>query len=77
MIAKYKVKSEEFDYDFFMSIKNTFKGKDIEISINDCDETAHLLQSPENNEILMKRIRDINENKNLLSFSYEDFQKII
>ena len=34
MYATYQIKAEELNMDFFTSIKETFKGKDIEISIN-------------------------------------------
>ena len=61
MYATYQIKAEELNMDFFTSIKETFKGKDIEISIMDYDETEYLMRSPKNKEILLERIKDVNQ----------------
>ena len=39
MYTTFQIKAEELDYDLFKSIQETFKGKDIVISIMDLDET--------------------------------------
>jgi hypothetical protein len=39
MFATYQIKADELNIDFLKSIKEAFKGKEIEISIMDYDET--------------------------------------
>ena len=76
MYANYQLKAEEFDLNFFNSIKETFKGKDVDISINDYDETEYLLRSPKNRDILLERMKNVEEGKNLITFSLEEFEKL-
>ena len=66
MHATYQIKADELNFDLFQSIKDTFKGKEIEISIMDYDETEYLLRSPKNKEILLQGIKDVDEGKNLI-----------
>ena len=77
MFATYQLKAEELNMDFFESIKETFKGKDLEISINYFDETEYLLSSEKNKEILLKRMKDVEEGKNLITFTVEEFEKLL
>ncbi len=65
MYANYQLNEKDMDIRFFNAIKDTFKGKQIEISIAEIDETEYLLRSPQNRDILMRRIKDVSENKNL------------
>ena len=76
MYANYQLKAEEFDLNFFNSIKETFKGRDIDISINDYDETEYLLSSPKNRGILLERMKNVEEGKNLITFTLEEFEKL-
>ncbi len=77
MHATYQVKAEELNYELFQSIKDTFKGKEIEISIIDYDETEYLLRSPKNKEILLQRIKEVEEGKDLLTVPIEEIEKIL
>jgi antitoxin YefM len=76
MYASYILSEEELNFDFFNSIKNTFKGKEIEISISSYDEIEYLLRSPENKRILLERINDLNNNHNLITFSNKECEKL-
>jgi antitoxin YefM len=77
MFATYQINSDELNFDFLKSIKETFKGKAIEISIMDYDETDYLLRSPKNKEILLERINDVKNGKNLTTLSVEEFEKLL
>jgi antitoxin YefM len=77
MYANYQLRADELDFEFFKSIKDTFKGKEIEISVMDYDETEYLLRSPKNKEILLNRIKDVNEGKNMISFTTKEFEKLL
>ncbi len=75
MHATFQIKADELNYEFFKSVKDTFKGKEIEISIMDFDETEYLLRSPKNKEILIQRIKDVEEGKNLIEVPIEEIEK--
>jgi hypothetical protein len=77
MFATYQISSDELNLDFLEVIKETFKGKMIEISIMDYDETDYLLRSSKNKEILLRRIKDVNDGKNLTTLSKEEFEKLL
>jgi hypothetical protein len=77
MNATYQLNPEELNLDFFKSIKKTFEGRYIEISVKALNETEYLLGSPKNKEILLKRIMNVKEGKNLKEFSIEEFENII
>lgn len=77
MHATYQINAEELNLDIFKSIKETFKGRYIEIPIMDLDATEYLLRSPKNKEILLQRIVNVDEGKNLKVFSIEEFEKLI
>jgi len=77
MNATYQLNAEELNFDFLKSIQKTFKGRYIEISVKDLNETEYLLRSPKNKEILLQRILNVDEGKNLKEFSLEEFEKII
>jgi hypothetical protein len=69
MNATYQISSEELNLDFFKSIQKTFKGRFIEISVKDLNETEYLLRSPKNKEILLQRISNVDEYINLREYS--------
>ncbi|MBM2814505.1 MAG: hypothetical protein HW421_1267 [Ignavibacteria bacterium] len=77
MYASYQINANEIDFDFFQSIKNKFIGKDIEISIMDYEEIDKVDKKTENMEILLKRIKDVEEGKNLIKFTVEEFEQIL
>ena len=77
MYATYQIKADEMNFDLFQSIKNTFNGKDIEISVTDYNDSKSSNQTNQNIEILLKRINDVEEGKNLVIFSTEEFEKIL
>lgn len=77
MLNIYQIKADDINFDFFQNIKNTFKGKEIEISVDVYDKTKKNNKSLRNIEILLKRIQDVKEGKNLIVFSPEEFEKIL
>mgnify|MGYP006285048081 CR=1 FL=1 len=77
MYATYQINEKDMDIRFLNAIKDTFKGKHIEISIAEIDETEYLLRSPQNRNILMQRIKDVTENKNLHTISEESLNNML
>lgn len=70
----FKLKTKELDMSFIESIKNLFKGKEIEITIKSAhDETEYLLDSPANKKKLLEAIDEVKRNKNLIRFSGKEF----
>ena len=74
----FKLKATELDTGFIDSVKNLFKDREIEIFIRSArDETEYLMSSPANKRHLLKAINEVKNNKNLVSFSGDEFEEYI
>ncbi len=69
----YQINADELDENLLNSIKAQFKHKEIEIVVFERDETEYLLRSPANRNYLLRAIRDIEENKNIIVPDQEQF----
>ena len=69
----YQINADELDENLLASIKAQFKHKEIEIVVSECDETAYLLRSPANREYLLRAIKDVEENRNIIVPNQEQF----
>jgi hypothetical protein len=67
MITTFNLSADELDMSVLKSIKEAFKGKKIEIIVSD---------SVSKTSVLEERIKNLKNNKNIVSFSQEDFFKI-
>lgn len=73
----FKLKTKELDMSFIESIKNLFKGKEIEITIKSAqDETEYLLRTPANKKKLLEAMNEVKRNKNLIRFSGKEFEEM-
>ena len=70
----YQINADELDEDILESIKAQFKHKEIEIVVFERDETDYLLRSPANREYLLRTIKDVEENRNIIVPNQEQFQ---
>jgi trehalose-6-phosphate synthase len=77
MINTYQIKADDINFDFFQTIKNKYKGKEIEISVDVFEKANGNTKNLRNIEILLKRIKDVEEDKNLIVFTPEEFEKIL
>src|SRR5438105_3008509 len=66
MFAVYRISADELDAQFLESLKKTFAHKEIEITVNEADETDYLLRSPPNRERLLRAVQDIEQNRNII-----------
>ena len=66
MITTYKLNANELSSDLIQSIKDTFKDKDIEITVTDqIDETEYLLSTEANKKHLYKSIDDLEQGQGI------------
>ena len=73
----FKLKAAELDRGFIDSVKNLFKGREIEISIKLAqDETEFLLANPANKRQLLDAIKEVKKNKNLIQFTGREFEEL-
>lgn len=70
----YQINADELDQNLLDSIKALFKHKEIEIVISERDETAYLLRSPANRERLLRAVKDVEENQNIVVPDQQQFQ---
>ena len=79
METVFKLKAKELDNNFLNAIKSLFKkDEDIQITIssNPCeDETEYLMKNPVMRSKLLEAIEEIKQNKNLVSFTGEEFEE--
>jgi hypothetical protein len=68
MIRTYHLRADQLDLSIIKSIKEAFKGKDIEIIISDT-------VGKDNTDVLLKLMTNLRKNKKTVSFSQEDFFK--
>ena len=68
MITTFRLTADELNSSILKSIKEAFKGKNIEIIISDSPESTGA-------DELLKRIENLKKNKNTISFSQEKFFK--
>lgn len=77
----FQMNTSELDEKFLAGIKTLFKSKTIEISIRDIhdemDETEYLMSSVVNKRHLQSAIDYIEEGKDLVSFSAEEFERLV
>ena len=70
----YQINADDLDQNLLESIKAQFKHKEIEIVVFEHDETDYLLRSPANREFLLRAIKDVEENLNVIVPNQEQFQ---
>jgi antitoxin YefM len=79
METVFRLKAKELDSKFLNAIKSLFKKEEeIEITVSsamDEDETEYLMKNPAMRNKLLKAIEDVKQNKNLISFSGEEFEE--
>ena len=74
MTTVFHTTAEELDESFVASIKTAFKGRSIEITVVEDDETGYLLRHPENRERLLRAVSDIESGRNLTNPDQEIFR---
>ena len=70
----YQINANELDQSLLESIKAQFRNKEIEIVVSERDETDYLLRSPANRERLLRAVKDVEENRNVIVPNQEQFQ---
>ncbi|MBI4931558.1 MAG: hypothetical protein HY841_12385 [Bacteroidetes bacterium] len=77
METTFRIKTSDMDKKFLDMLKKLFKKKEIEITITDADadETSQLLSDSKNRTHLIEAIEEVKRNKNLVSFSGDEFEK--
>ncbi len=70
----YQINAGELDQNLLDSIKALFKHKEIEIVISERDETAYLLRSPVNREKLLRAVKNVENNQNIVIPDQQQFQ---
>ena len=77
METVFRLNPSEIDEKFAAVIKKLFGKRAVEITVKDLpdDETAFLLKDGKNRKHLLEAIEEVKENKNLVHFSGEEFEK--
>ena len=61
-----RIHSDQLNIELLDNIRNMFREKEIEITVNEIDETEYLLRSPENKKRLLRAIDDVENGRNIV-----------
>jgi len=77
METVFRLNPSEIDDKFAAVVKKLFGKRAVEITVKDLpdDETTFLLKDSKNRKHLLDAIEEVKENKNLVHFSGEEFEK--
>jgi len=67
MYTTYQLNTNDLTAEFVDILKATYKDKEIEIAVYNIDETEYLLRSLKNKKVLLSRIADVQNNKNIIT----------
>lgn len=71
MQTVYRLNASELDNHFLESLKTLFANKEIEIIINELDETTYLLSNEANRKRLLEAVETVKYNENLIEIDPE------
>ena len=74
MQTVYHLRADELDDQFLEALKMLFKDKTIEIVVTEVDETAYLLHSDANREQLLRAIKHVDDNENLVEVELDTLE---
>jgi antitoxin YefM len=66
VVTIYRLNADELDESFLEKVKAAFAHKEIEIAVEETDETAYLLRSAANRERLLTAIEDVKAGRNTI-----------
>ena len=69
MTATYRLYTENLSSDLITAIKSVFHGKEIQIIISEVPKP--------NKEILISRLNNLENNRNIVSFNHDEFYKFV
>ncbi|MDH4410943.1 MAG: hypothetical protein QE273_15105 [Verrucomicrobiales bacterium] len=67
MTTVFHTTAEELDESFIASVKAAYKGRPIEITVTEDDETSYLLRHPANRERLLHAVAEVNAGENIVT----------
>lgn len=74
MVTTYRLQANDLDQNFVDALKTLFKDKEIEIIVNEVDETAYLFQSEANKVRLLQAVQNIHNQENLVEVELDRLQ---
>jgi antitoxin YefM len=77
MFATYTIGKNELNDAFLNNLKSFGNSDQLIISVEDYDETEYLLKSEANKNILLNAVKNVEEGRNLKSFTIEEFESLI
>ena len=73
MTTAYHIKASELSVDFINALSTLFGNKDLFITVEaEMDETEFLFASEANRKMLLTRLKDVQEGKNLVKVNLQD-----
>jgi len=74
MQVSYRLNANDLDNNFLESLKAAFQNKEIEIIVNESDETEFLLKDSSNRKRLLSAVENIRNRTNLVELNLEEIR---
>jgi antitoxin YefM len=74
MQVSYRLNANDLDNNFLESLKAAFQNKEIEIIVNESDETEFLLKDSSNRKRLLSAVENIRNRSNLVELNLEEIR---
>ena len=71
MYTVYHLNANELDAQFLEALRTLFKDKNIEIIVNEVDETAYLFQSEANRQRLLQAMDNVEQQQELVEVALD------
>ena len=77
MVATYRIRSDEITENFLKSIRDNYRNKEIEITVQEVeDETDYLLKSEANRQHLLRGIEEVKSGTPLQTMTIEQLNRL-
>ena len=77
MYATYTLTKDELNFEFIENLKKLITGNQIQLSIESYDETEYLMRSPKNRDILLERIKYVEDCGELIRLTNEELKSLL
>ena len=77
MYATYTLTKDELNYEFLDNLKKLVNGNQIHLSIESYDETEYLMRSPKNRDILLERIKYVEDGGELIRLTNDELKSLL
>ena len=77
MYATYTLTKDELNFEFIENLKKLITGNQVQLSFESYEETEYLMRSPKNRDILLERIKYVEDGGELIRLTNEELKSLL